>query len=161
LLEHIFGVFGGAADTAGGIVDGRLEGSEELLQGGLFPRPGPGDHRLGVGEGGRFPHISPCPGVPKNTGGLEMVAWAGPGGRWASKPCSRRGRRARRLPLTAQRLIYPRMPETTVSPSPSAAPHIWLHHLEDEADAAFLYRELAQAERDTPKADLYRKLAQV
>ena len=32
------------------------------------------------------------------------------------------------------------MPET-------AAPHIWLHHLEDEADAAFLYRELAQAEQ--------------
>ena len=26
--------------------------------------------------------------------------------------------------------------------------HIWLHHLEDEADAAFLYRELAQAEPD-------------
>ena len=43
--------------------------------------------------------------------------------------------------------------------SPTAAPDIWLHHLEDEADAAFLYRELAQAERDTRKADLYRKLA--
>ncbi|MDQ3138917.1 MAG: VIT1/CCC1 transporter family protein [Gemmatimonadota bacterium] len=38
---------------------------------------------------------------------------------------------------------------------------IWLHHLEDEADAAFLYRELAQAEHDVGKADLYRKLAQV
>jgi VIT1/CCC1 family predicted Fe2+/Mn2+ transporter len=47
------------------------------------------------------------------------------------------------------------MAETT------AAPHIWLHHLEDEADAAFLYRELAQAERDTRKAELYRKLAAV
>jgi len=46
------------------------------------------------------------------------------------------------------------MPET-------AAPHIWLHHLEDEADAAFLYRELAQAERDPGKAELYRKLASV
>jgi VIT1/CCC1 family predicted Fe2+/Mn2+ transporter len=46
------------------------------------------------------------------------------------------------------------MPET-------AAPHIWLHHLEDEADAAFLYRELAQAERDPHKAELYRKLASV
>ena len=53
------------------------------------------------------------------------------------------------------------MPQTTVSPSPAPAPHIWLHHLEDEADAAFLYRELAQAEQDTHKADLYRKLAQV
>jgi VIT1/CCC1 family predicted Fe2+/Mn2+ transporter len=49
------------------------------------------------------------------------------------------------------------MPTTT----PNAAPDIWLHHLEDEADAAFLYRELAQAERDTHKAELYRKLAQV
>jgi VIT1/CCC1 family predicted Fe2+/Mn2+ transporter/rubrerythrin len=53
------------------------------------------------------------------------------------------------------------MPQTTASPSPAPAPHIWLHHLEDEADAAFLYRELAQAEQDTCKADLYRKLAQV
>ncbi|MGN6393072.1 MAG: VIT1/CCC1 transporter family protein [Gemmatimonadales bacterium] len=43
----------------------------------------------------------------------------------------------------------------------TAAPHIWLHHLEDEADAAFLYRELAQAERDAHKAELYRKLAAV
>jgi vacuolar iron transporter family protein len=43
----------------------------------------------------------------------------------------------------------------------NAAPHIWLHHLEDEADAAFLYRELAQAERDAHKAELYRKLAGV
>ena len=32
---------------------------------------------------------------------------------------------------------------------------------EDEADAAFLYRELAQAERDVSKAALYRKLASV
>jgi vacuolar iron transporter family protein len=49
----------------------------------------------------------------------------------------------------------------TPTASPTAAPDIWLHHLEDEADAAFLYRELAQAERDTHKADLYRKLAAV
>ena len=46
-------------------------------------------------------------------------------------------------------------------PSVTPAPHIWLHHLEDEADAAFLYRELAQAERDESKATLYRKLASV
>src|SRR5213593_347401 len=59
------------------------------------------------------------------------------------------------LPLPAE-TIYPGM-----TPSSSPAPDIWLHHLEDEADAAFLYRELAQAERDTHKADLYRKLAQV
>jgi VIT1/CCC1 family predicted Fe2+/Mn2+ transporter len=48
---------------------------------------------------------------------------------------------------------------TTTTPTP--APHIWLHHLEDEADAAFLYRELAEAERDASKAALYRKLALV
>jgi VIT1/CCC1 family predicted Fe2+/Mn2+ transporter/rubrerythrin len=44
---------------------------------------------------------------------------------------------------------------------PSPAPHSWLHHLEDEADAAFLYRELSQAEHDSSKAELYRRLAQV
>jgi VIT1/CCC1 family predicted Fe2+/Mn2+ transporter/rubrerythrin len=44
---------------------------------------------------------------------------------------------------------------------PSETLGIWLHHLEDEADAAFLYRELAQAERDGHKADLYRRLAGV
>ncbi|MBA3445797.1 MAG: VIT1/CCC1 transporter family protein [Gemmatimonadales bacterium] len=47
---------------------------------------------------------------------------------------------------------------TSAPPSP---PHIWLHHLEDEADAAFLYRELAGAEPDPDKAGIYRKLAAV
>ena len=28
-------------------------------------------------------------------------------------------------------------------PSTTPAPKLWLHHLADEADAAFLYRELA------------------
>ncbi len=37
----------------------------------------------------------------------------------------------------------------------------WLHHLADEADAAFLYRELAQAEPDDSKAIVYRQLADV
>jgi VIT1/CCC1 family predicted Fe2+/Mn2+ transporter len=41
------------------------------------------------------------------------------------------------------------------------APADWLHHLEDEADAAFLYRELARAEPDAGRADLYRRLAEV
>ena len=41
-------------------------------------------------------------------------------------------------------------------PTPS-----WLRHLRDEADAAFLYRELARVERDLQKADLYRQLAAV
>ncbi len=40
-------------------------------------------------------------------------------------------------------------------------PHEWLHHLADEADAAFLYRELASVERDEGRADIYRKLASV
>lgn len=43
----------------------------------------------------------------------------------------------------------------------SSAPHEWLHHLADEADAAFLYRELAQLEHNPTRADLYRKLAGV
>src|ERR671914_351322 len=45
--------------------------------------------------------------------------------------------------------------------SPQSPPHEWLHHLEDEADAAFLYRELARAERDPKRADIYRQLAGV
>src|SRR3954454_14201421 len=47
---------------------------------------------------------------------------------------------------------------TSTSPAP---PHTWLHHLEDEADAAYLYRELAQAEQDPKKAGIYRQLAGV
>jgi vacuolar iron transporter family protein len=50
------------------------------------------------------------------------------------------------------------MPTT---PTPSTAPATWLHHLDDEADAAFLYRELARAERDPTRAALYRQLAEV
>ena len=42
-----------------------------------------------------------------------------------------------------------------------APPSTWLHHLGDEADAAFLYRELARSERDPKRADVYRKLAAV
>ncbi len=45
--------------------------------------------------------------------------------------------------------------------SPQSPPHDWLHHLEDEADAAYLYRELAQAERDPGRANIYRQLAGV
>jgi VIT1/CCC1 family predicted Fe2+/Mn2+ transporter len=40
-------------------------------------------------------------------------------------------------------------------------PHEWLHHLADEADAAYLYRELALLEKDHSRAELYRKLAGV
>ncbi|MBA2627199.1 MAG: VIT1/CCC1 transporter family protein [Gemmatimonadales bacterium] len=38
---------------------------------------------------------------------------------------------------------------------------IWLHHLGDEADAAFLYDELSRAERDPRKSKLYAQLARV
>ena len=40
-------------------------------------------------------------------------------------------------------------------------PHEWQHHLEDEADAAFLYRELAAAEPDPEKRRIYQELAHV
>ncbi|HEX7025570.1 MAG TPA: VIT1/CCC1 transporter family protein [Gemmatimonadales bacterium] len=43
----------------------------------------------------------------------------------------------------------------------TAIPHTWLHHLGDEADAAFLYRELAQAEPDPSRAKIYNQLAAV
>jgi vacuolar iron transporter family protein len=50
-------------------------------------------------------------------------------------------------------------PSATDSATDSVAG--WRHHLADEADAAFLYRELARAEPDPHKADLYRQLAAV
>ena len=37
----------------------------------------------------------------------------------------------------------------------------WLHHLADEADAAFLYRELSRAEKDEGRSRLYLQLAEV
>ncbi len=43
----------------------------------------------------------------------------------------------------------------------ASPPASWLHHLADEADAAYLYRELAETERDQGRADLYRQLAAV
>ncbi|HET9512653.1 MAG TPA: VIT1/CCC1 transporter family protein [Gemmatimonadales bacterium] len=42
-----------------------------------------------------------------------------------------------------------------------APPTEWIHHLADEADAAFLYRVLAAAEPDGNRADIYRQLAEV
>ena len=40
-------------------------------------------------------------------------------------------------------------------------PAPWLHHLGDEADAAYLYRVLADSEKDPGRADVYRQLAAV
>src|SRR5437762_3334664 len=46
---------------------------------------------------------------------------------------------------------------------PAQAPdlHTFEHHWQDEADAAFLYRLLSEAEADAKKKDLYRRLAEV
>jgi predicted membrane protein (TIGR00267 family) len=44
---------------------------------------------------------------------------------------------------------------------PPAPPADWLHHLRDEADAAFLYRHLAASEPKPDRAELYLKLAAV
>ncbi|MEP6729391.1 MAG: VIT1/CCC1 transporter family protein, partial [bacterium] len=54
----------------------------------------------------------------------------------------------------------------TTSP-PSASPHskpdleAFEHHWQDEADAAYLYRLLAESEPDPSKQDIYRRLADV
>src|ERR1043165_6669523 len=39
--------------------------------------------------------------------------------------------------------------------------HAFEHHWQDEADAAYLYRLLSDAEPDAKKKDLYRRLAEV
>lgn len=45
--------------------------------------------------------------------------------------------------------------------APLTLPDDWVHHLEDEADAAFLYRAMAEGESDPKRADIYRGLADV
>jgi VIT1/CCC1 family predicted Fe2+/Mn2+ transporter len=45
--------------------------------------------------------------------------------------------------------------------SSNPGPKLWLHHLADEADAAFLYRELAKGEPDPKRSALYARLAEV
>jgi vacuolar iron transporter family protein len=51
----------------------------------------------------------------------------------------------------------------STSPTPSLPPdlHAFEHHWQDEADAAYLYRLLSDAEPDATKKDLYRRLADV
>jgi len=46
-------------------------------------------------------------------------------------------------------------------PATSPAPKLWLHHLADEADAAYLYRELARGEPDPKRSALYTRLSEV
>ncbi|MCW8131564.1 MAG: VIT1/CCC1 transporter family protein [Planctomycetota bacterium] len=49
---------------------------------------------------------------------------------------------------------------TTATQDPKAIHH-WQHHLHDEADAAFLYRELESAEADPQRREVFRRLAEV
>jgi VIT1/CCC1 family predicted Fe2+/Mn2+ transporter len=53
--------------------------------------------------------------------------------------------------------------QTPPTPTPSPTPDLeaFEHHWQDEADAAYLYRLLADAEPDAKKKDLYRRLAEV
>jgi VIT1/CCC1 family predicted Fe2+/Mn2+ transporter len=51
---------------------------------------------------------------------------------------------------------------TPSAPAPAAPDlDVWLHHLADEADAAYLYAELSKTERDPKKAHLYAQLSRV
>jgi len=48
-----------------------------------------------------------------------------------------------------------------MSPPTTAPPAEWLHHLADEADAAYLYRAMAEAEAASDRVRVYRQLADV
>src|SRR4051794_29946311 len=50
---------------------------------------------------------------------------------------------------------------TTTEPKATPDLEAFLHHWQDEADAAYLYRLLSAAEADAKKKDLYRRLAEV
>ena len=50
----------------------------------------------------------------------------------------------------------------TATPTPHTPDvHTFAHHWQDEADAAFLYRVLAESETDAKRSDVYRRLAEV
>ena len=55
------------------------------------------------------------------------------------------------------------MATTSAPATPGGAPDLdsFQHHWQDEADAAFLYRVLAESEPDAHKKDVYRRLAEV
>ena len=55
----------------------------------------------------------------------------------------------------------PTTPHTARQPSAAPDLHAFEHHWQDEADAAYLYRLLSDAEPDPKKKDLYRRLAEV
>jgi predicted membrane protein (TIGR00267 family) len=50
---------------------------------------------------------------------------------------------------------------TPTPPIPAETLDNWRHHLQDEADAAFLYRVLAAADPSAKGSDIYRRLAEV
>jgi VIT1/CCC1 family predicted Fe2+/Mn2+ transporter len=54
-------------------------------------------------------------------------------------------------------------PPTSPPPPAGGTPDLdsFVHHWQDEADAAYLYRVLAEAESDTKKKDIYQRLAEV
>jgi VIT1/CCC1 family predicted Fe2+/Mn2+ transporter len=49
----------------------------------------------------------------------------------------------------------------TMNPDQKTDYSNWKHHLQDEVDAAYLYRHLAQAEGDAARRDIYLQLAEV
>ena len=53
------------------------------------------------------------------------------------------------------------MPEPHAAAPRAPDLHLFAHHWQDEADAAYLYRVLSDAESDTKKKDLYLRLANV
>jgi VIT1/CCC1 family predicted Fe2+/Mn2+ transporter len=55
------------------------------------------------------------------------------------------------------------MATTSAPPAPGGAPDLdsFRHHWQDEADAAYLYRVLAESESDAAKQGIYRRLAEV
>src|SRR5688572_11082292 len=70
--------------------------------------------------------------------------------------CRPRSRCPTRIPAH-----LPIRPSPHLASSMPPAPAAWLRHLQDEADAAFLYRELAGAEPDPERREIYRQLAEV
>jgi vacuolar iron transporter family protein len=60
--------------------------------------------------------------------------------------------------------IFDLMATTSVPSGSASTPpdlHSFVHHWQDEADAAYLYRLLAGVEQDAAKSDIYRRLAEV
>ena len=53
------------------------------------------------------------------------------------------------------------LPASSLPFMANAELHNWLHHWQDEGDAAFLYHALAVQERDAKKSEIYEKLAGV